>query len=242
MRSSEVSDITGQTVSLVPLQRAWLPILSGPLRGTKWLPASGGKILRVLTGSYEPAQTRLFCESIRPGDTVLDVGAAAGYYTLLTSGLVGPQGGVIAFEPDSRNAAFLRNHVEANRIDNVSVFQIAVGAHDETARFASGTGTGTGHLADDGTVSVQVRSLDNLVLSQHHRPSHIKIDVEGAELAVIEGARKTLQKFRPVIFLSTHGQDVHQACCERLRELGYDLAPIDSKHLPGATEVLCRAA
>ena len=242
MRSSTVSESPLRKPLLAAWQRTWLPILSGPLRGRKWLPASGGKILRVLAGSYEPEQTRLFCESIQSGDTVLDVGAAAGYYTLLTSGLVGKPGRVVAFEPDNRNAKYLRNHVAANHIENVTVHQSAVGARDETARFAFGTGSGTGRLSEDGSVSVQVCSLDSVVASERCQPSHIKIDVEGAEIAVIDGAQSTLQEFRPVIFLSTHGKEIHRACCSRLQACGYDLTPVDSDDLRTATEVLCRAA
>ena len=62
----------------VPLLRG---PLRGPLRGMRWLPSSGGKLARFLLGSYEAKQSALFAQRVRPGQQVLDLGAAAGYYT-----------------------------------------------------------------------------------------------------------------------------------------------------------------
>ena len=88
--------------------RLRFPILAGPLRGRWWLPATRGKLLRIYLGTYEREQTALFRELIRPGHTVLDVGAHVGYYTVLASALAGPRGAVWAFEPNPANAGCLR--------------------------------------------------------------------------------------------------------------------------------------
>ena len=85
-----------------------VPLLRGPLRGMRWLPSSGGKLARFLLGSYEAKQSALFAELVRPGQQVLDLGAAAGYYTLLAAKCVGASGSVIACEPDAGNLRFLR--------------------------------------------------------------------------------------------------------------------------------------
>ena len=74
-----------------------LPILAGPLRGRGWLPASRGKLARIFLGTYEPEQTRLFQEHVRPGDTVLDVGAHVGYYTVLSAVLAVASGALWLF-------------------------------------------------------------------------------------------------------------------------------------------------
>ncbi len=222
--------------------RAQMPILVGPLRGKRWLPASGGKVLRVLLGSYEREQTALFRQYLNPGDVVFDVGAANGYYTLLASQLVGRRGHVVSFEPNPKNAKFLRNHVDVNRATNVTVHQAAVGAKAGAQRFAFGTGTGTGKLADDGQLEVRVLRLDDIVSAEWLRPAHLKIDVEGGELGVLEGACETLEVFRPSIFLSTHGTAIHKECCDWLRNLGYKLDPIIGSNLEETSEVFCRAA
>lgn len=218
-----------------------LPIIAGALRGRWWLPASRGKILRILNGTYEREQTALFEQLLRPGATVLDVGANVGYYTLLASVLVGDAGRVHAFEPEPRNAGFLRDHVRINRRGNVTVQQAAVSDRAGTARFDFGSGSGTGHLADAGAIEVRTLRLDDHCAEHGLAPSAIKIDVEGAEMSVLQGARETLARHRPLLFLSTHGADVHRACLAFLRELGYELTPILGGDVESTTEVLATA-
>jgi FkbM family methyltransferase len=215
------------------------PILSGPMRGKIWLAASGGKVLRVLSGSYEPEQTTSFVEHIRSGDVVLDVGAAAGYYTLLSSILVGSAGQVITFEPDPKNAAFLRRHVRANHLTNVTIHQAAVGEHSGFARFHVGSGTGTGRLANDGETDVCVIRLDDFVKDMSRPPTHMKIDVEGAEMQVLAGAAYVLQQVRPTVFLSTHGGNARRECRRILEGWDYRLLPLNGPDLEGPGDWLC---
>ena len=216
-----------------------LPILAGRLRGRWWLPASRGKILRILGGTYEREQTRLFEEHVRPGDTVLDVGAHVGYYTVLSAVLAGKAGAVWAFEPNPNNAHFLRRHAEINRLTSVRVTEAAVSDANGTARFDFGGGSGTGRLAEGGAVEVRTVRLDDFCADHGISPSAIKIDVEGAERAVLEGARATMAAHRPVIFLSTHGAEVHRACLDFLEEAGYTCAAILGDDVATTTELLC---
>lgn len=216
-----------------------LPIWGGALRGRWWLPASRGKVLRVLGGTYEPEQTRLFQEHVRPGDTVLDIGAHVGYYSLLSSVLAGDAGTVWAFEPNPHNCAFLRRHVEINRRGNVRVTEAAVSDAAGRARFDFGRGSGTGRLSGDGAIEVATVRLDDFVRERGIAPTAVKIDVEGAEVQVLEGARATLGEHRPVIFLSTHGAEVHRASMELLRGLGYAFRPILGSDADTTSELLC---
>jgi len=195
-------------------------------------------------GTYEPEQTALFCRLIAPGQTVFDVGAAAGYYTLLSAQLLGTGGRVVACEPEPKNFRFLRQHVAGNRLQNVTLLPRAVGAESGSARFGGGTGTGTGRLTGAGQLIVAVERLDDLATEQKCSPDFIKIDVEGAELDVLRGGEATIRRSRPTIFLSTHEGDrpgVHAACCELLATWGYDLQPILGEDLARTSEVLCTA-
>ena len=219
-----------------------LPIVAGRLRGRWWLPASRGKVLRILGGTYEPEQTRLFEEHVRPGATVLDIGAHVGYYTLLSAVLAGPSGRVVAFEPSPANAAFLRRHVALNRLGQVSVEEAAVSDRAGTARFGSGSGSGTGHLAEKGEITVRTLTVDGLCAEHGLTPTAVKIDVEGAEAAVLRGARETLARARPAVFLSTHGLEAHAASLALLRDLGYALSPILGGELDTTPEVLALPA
>jgi FkbM family methyltransferase len=215
------------------------PILGGRLRGRWWLLESRGKLARILLGTYEPEQTRLFAETIRPGDTVLDVGAHVGYYTVLSAVLVGPAGAVWSFEPNPVNAGFLRRHAEINGLRQVRVEQAAVADAGGTARFDFGTGSGTGHLSSGGAIEVRTLRLDDVCAANSIVPRAVKIDVEGAEAAVLEGFAATIESARPVIFLSTHGPGPHARCVAWLRARGYRLSPIVGGSVESATELLC---
>jgi len=215
------------------------PILGGRLRGRWWLLESRGKLARILLGSYEPQQTRLFEETLRPGDTVLDVGAHVGYYTVLSAVLAGPTGAVWSFEPNPVNAGFLRRHAEINGLRQVRVTQAAVSDAEGTARFDFGTGSGTGHLSTDGAIEVRTLRLDDFCAANGIVPRAVKIDVEGAEAAVLEGFAATLESARPVVFLSTHGPEPHARCVAWLRARGYALSPIVGGSVDTATELLC---
>ena len=74
-------------------------------------------------GTWEPVETSLLLDNLRPGDTVIDVGANVGYYTLLAARKVGPRGKVVAFEPDPESFSFLKRNVKANGFTNVVLEQ-----------------------------------------------------------------------------------------------------------------------
>ena len=231
-----------------------LPILTGRLRGTRWLPASGGKLLRVMMGTYEKEQTALFEKLIHPGDVVFDVGAHVGYYTLLAGALTGPRGRVFAFEPEPSNFAFLKQHAALNGGASITVVNSAVGDHAGDVVFEYGTGSGTGHVASSGAANsspppnraphgalvVPMLTLDAFAGDQRTQCHAIKIDVEGAEMDVLRGAQSLIASARPVIFLSTHGNAVPRECLEFLRARGYSFEPIVGTDVNTTTEVLCR--
>lgn len=216
-----------------------VPLVMGPLRGFWWDVSSGGKLARHLLGTYEREQTRFFERLVQSGQQVLDVGANTGYYTLLAARRVGALGRVVAFEPDPANLRVLREHVLANRLPQVIVLPLALGETSAVASFGSGTGSGTRRLCAAGDLQVEVRRLDDLAEEFNLAPQHVKIDVEGLELAVLRGGERLFRTFKPTIYLSTHGRRVHQACCQLLREWGYGLQPMEPGLLESAHELLC---
>ncbi len=201
-----------------------LPILKGPLKGKRWLLATR---INFFLGSYEPEQTEAFVAAVQPGSVVYDVGAHFGYYSLLASKSAGADGRVIALEPSPRNLKVLRKHVELNRAANVAVLETALSDHEGEARFDNRAGSGVGHLSLEGPLTVNLTTLDALG-HQFPAPNVLKIDVEGAEEAVLRGGRETLRS-KPTIFLSTHGPGPAENCSRLLRELGYSLHEL----LPG---------
>jgi FkbM family methyltransferase len=217
-----------------------LPILKGPLAGGKWLSGAGGKILRLMLGTYEPEQTNLFIKSMKKGAVFFDVGAHAGYYTLLSSKLVGEQGRVFAFEPNPRNYASLENHIKVNRVTNAKLVNKAVADNNGFAMFEGGGGSGTGHLSEQGSFRVELVTLDSFCTNSGLIPNFIKIDVEGAEMLVFHGARSIISSHHPTIFLSTHGKEIHNECCRHLKSLGYDLLPIVGSNIDETSEIFCQ--
>ena len=206
-------------------------IRAGALQGRLWVIASGTRFVR---GGYEPTQSAAFQRLIQPGSVVFDVGAHVGYYSVLSSGLAGPSGKVFAFEPLPANLEYLRRHLELNHCKNVRVLTNCIGAASSMASFDDSRGSGVGRLANGGALQVQVRSLDEMIESgELPTPTFIKIDVEGAELEVLSGAKRLLLGHHPTVVLSTHGDDLDRSCMALLTEFGYDV-----EHLEGESDVL----
>ena len=164
------------------------------------------------------------------GSTFFDIGAQAGFHTLLASELVGPGGHVYAFEPLPRNLIYLNKHIALNHLSNVSVIAAAVADRSGTAGFDASPGYLTARLSTKGPLQVSTVCLDDLVSRQEVPvPYLMKIDTEGAELRVLNGARKLLSQRRPMIFLDTHSyigpefKHIHRECFDFLKAMGYDV-------------------
>jgi FkbM family methyltransferase len=214
-----------------------LPILQGALRGKKWVSGSGHH--GCWLGSYEYDKQRLFARSVSSGEVVFDIGAHAGFYTLLASTLIGQSGRVIAFEPLPYNLVNLQKHLSINGIGNVQVIPAAVSDSEGQARFEIGDGTTTGKLSTAGELAVRTVALDTLFSAgEIPIPSVIKMDIEGGEHRALLGARTLLTEYHPTIFLATHGQDVHKSCCDYLRSLGYTLKPVVGKSVAETDEII----
>lgn len=213
-----------------------VPILQGPLRGRRWV--VGSSVHGCWLGWYERQKQQELARSLRPGMVALDIGANVGFYTLLSSVLVGPQGRVYAFEPVPRNLEYLRRHVNLNRLENVEILSLALGETSGEAWFDDTLGDSQGKLSSTGRLRVQVATLDDLVVSGRVQPPDVlKIDVEGAEAAVLRGALQLLDRHHPRIFLATHGSSEHADCLALLRKLGYRVSSLDGSS-PSDTDEL----
>ncbi len=226
-------------LKLIPTKMA-VPILRGPIRGKRWIVGAGNHSYWL--GHYESSKQKGFAEAIHPGGIVYDLGANVGFYSLLASVLVGAKGRVFSFEPVPYNLNILRKHLELNGITNCSVWEVAVGRSEGTANFDLGPNSQMGHLTDgtsSGAISIRMVALDGLVESGILPPPDvIKCDIEGGEFDALTGASNILAKYRPTVFLATHGAEVHQRCCELLSDLGYRLTPFDTPLLSEACELV----
>lgn len=221
---------------MIPHQ-AVVPILQGRLKGSKWIVGSG--IHGYWLGSYEIHMQKAFEGVISTNSIVFDIGAHVGYYTLLSSTLVGPGGKVYAFEPLPRNIAFIKRHILMNLVTNVDVVEAAVSEKTGSTFFVEGEESPMGQISSEGYLQVKTVSLDELVSTgKVEFPDYMKIDVEGAEYDVLLGARRIIREKLPKIFLATHGQELKEKCCQMLLDWGYSIEPIDSTNLLDARELL----
>jgi FkbM family methyltransferase len=159
---------------------------------------------------WNPEEYAAFRAVVRPGTTVFDVGANIGAYSLLFAQWVGPAGKVVAFEPAPAAVAGLRRLVALNGLrDRVEIVEAAVSRAVGTASFASEGSSGANALVDAAqrgraVISVPTTSLDAFCDTHALRPDVIKIDVEGEELEVLRGARRTLSLPSVQAFLELH--------------------------------------
>lgn len=141
----------------------------------------------------------------------LDVGANVGAYSMLLGRWAGSTGSVFAFEPAPQAFQGLLGHVRLNGLANiVKPIGKAVGDSVSTARFLVADSAGEGRLASGGDtaagIDVPVTTIDEFCARERIRPSFIKIDVEGGELAVLRGARETIRagRGRTALFVEMH--------------------------------------
>lgn len=210
-------------LALLPRGRA-IRIVRGPLRGKKWI--VGASTHGCWAGTYEVDNLAAFGAAIAPGDSVYDVGANVGLYTLLASLKTGPSGRVYAFEPVARNLHYLRRHVALNQLQNCCIVEAAVSNTEGTQRFSAAAREHCmGHLSPEGELEVSSITLDGCICGEKdlRPPNVIKIDVEGAELLVLQGASRALTEYHPCLFVEVHGGQRHVDCREFLAAKGYRL-------------------
>lgn len=182
-----------------------VPVLQGPLRGMRWI--VGAQLHGMWLGSFEAETQQAISRTLRPGQTFYDIGANVGFYTLLGARCVGASGRVVAVEPLPRNIDILRKHLRLNAISNAQIVEKAVSNRCGAARFVE-DGTATSKLGEEGCLDVAVTTLDRLVEETGFPPHVMKVDIEGAELEFIDGARHVLSACRPIVFLSAHSERI----------------------------------
>ncbi len=177
----------------------------------------------------------------RPGDTVFDIGANFGLFTRFLSESVGSEGRVYSFEPTLDMFEVIVNNCQLLGLKNTRVFRIALSDHSGLAEmripvwedgtlnhYEASLEQSISSSPTGRTLQVPVCSLDDFC-SEHqvNRVDFIKCDVEGHELAVLDGARATLLRHRPTVLIevndplgsSSHGEKV----LKKIRELNYEI-------------------
>jgi FkbM family methyltransferase len=181
----------------------------------------GGSLDRY--GEFSELEAQLFSGLIKPGMMVLEIGANIGAHTVHLAKLVGENGGVVAFEAQRVIFQMLCANLALNGIENTDAKCLAVGAaagEITVPRVDYSSDNNFGGIAlggDDGDV-VEMIAIDNLMLPACHM---IKIDVEGMEKQVLDGARQTITRFRPYLYVEDDRPAKHAELIATLLDLDY---------------------
>jgi len=206
-----------------------------------------------LTGEFESTTTAVLKTILKPGDIAVDVGANIGYFSLLFSRCVGSSGHVFSYEPVPRLASILRSNAKLNGFDQITFSNLALSDHEGRALFHIGPEDNSGLSSlrqprgSTATLDVELARFDK-IFSDAKDIALVKIDVEGAELAVLRGMEGYLRNRRPYLlvevtdkFLKEMGDD-EQGLLAFMLGFGYfcymvgdariDLLQTQQEHLP----------
>lgn len=202
---------------------------------------AGMPLVNYISGTYEPETTALLRRVVHPGFVALDIGAQAGYFTLLLSKLVGPEGKVISFEPFEASYNLLTQNVRRNRLLNVEALPVGADEVGSTKTYYIPSNSlysvkdeRKKNKREDST-TVEVVRLDDYLPSITRRVDIIKIDIEGAEGAALRGMEGILRsnpQVGVVIEIAPKVMDkvglVPEGLLEQLTGLGFRLFSIDA--------------
>ena len=163
-------------------------IASGVNQGLRWSLAAAGSGYG--SGKRESTQMQVVWQLLRDDDCVWDVGAHYGYVTMAAARRV-RNGHVHAFEPGNSNYWFLARHIGWNGFTNVTLHNCAIGDMDGRTTFGGGS-TSKQHRLGGGDEVVQVKTMRTVMANGTQPPTFIKMDVEGAEAAILRNGLRDL--------------------------------------------------
>lgn len=179
-------------------------------------------------GEYCEQEFDILKQMCGPGSFVAEVGANIGAHTVRMAKHVGLSGRIVAYEPQPVVFQALCATVALNSLMNVDCYPFALAEAEETARFpainyyvANNFGGINFESLPEGTIPVPVRRFDDSYL--HDRLDLLKLDVEGMELRVLKGARKSIERFHPYIYLENDNREKSAALISWLFEADYRL-------------------
>jgi FkbM family methyltransferase len=177
-------------------------------------------------GEFSFGESEVFSQVVKPNDVVVEVGANLGAHTVHLAKLVGPNGWVVAFEPQLVIFQLLCANLALNELFNVHPHNAAVGSAPGTVKIPpldytvennfGGLSLLTGNIGHD----VPLVTLDSLSLPSLRL---LKVDVEGMEAEVLAGARQTIGRHRPILYVENDREDQSERIVTMIDELGYDM-------------------
>jgi FkbM family methyltransferase len=194
--------------------------------------------VQIMDGEYEPHVMSTLDRLLGDGDVFVDVGANVGFHTFRAATRVGDAGRVVAVEANPENARLIAHTIESNSIGNVELVPLALAGGRGYVSFGAHVGSNGGFLPEGASTTgsgrgtiVPTVALDDLGLD---RVSVVKIDVEGAEGIVIDGASVTIERHRPTFVMEFSQEMTTRVSARsprdhlsRFVDWGYSIAIID---------------
>lgn len=206
--------------------RMVVPVLRGVNKGYRW--RVGSNIHGCWLGTYESDKQQLMSRLVKPDMIAYDIGANAGFYTLALARMVGGEGAVYAFEPYAENALNILEHLQLNRCCNATLYQTAVSDQNGLSAFQVARSNSMGSLGEVGHYWVPMVAIDALIETANLPvPDIVKMDVEGAESSVFDGASKLLGMRKTVWIIALHGADQRKEIGRMLLDHGYGIYRLD---------------
>jgi FkbM family methyltransferase len=205
-------------------------ITNGYLEGYRWI-RYHRYVNGYWLGIYELPLQEAIIRELKSGDVFYDIGANAGFFSLLASKYVGPNGRVYAFEPLPENIQAIRGNFGVNAVETCELVEAAVTNNNGTIDFFQSADSSMASIFNNkdqtGSISVSAITLDDFV-HNHRSPNLIKMDIEGAELLALQGGINLLtQSERPRLLIELHGEEVGINVKNYLTDLGYTLLNTD---------------
>ena len=177
-------------------------------------------------GEFSEGEVQIFSNFVQRGAIVLDVGANIGAHTVPLAQLAGSEGMVVAFEPQPILHQILCANLAINSIPNVRTYAMALGSAQGSCKipildYAAPNNFGgiSMDMVPDGEI-VPLSTLDDFGLS---RVDFIKLDVEGFESQVLEGAAATIDRCHPIMYVENDRKEKSAELIQRLFDMGYRL-------------------
>lgn len=195
------------------------------------------RLAKRFKNSWNKNELNFVLSNLKSGQTAFDIGAHRGIYSYFMCGAVGTTGNVYCFEPQKIMIEYLLKIKDLFRLDNLTVEHKALSnsTGDITLNIPSHKGKPNTESASIlvheerplfKTELVPMDTIDNYCNNRNLRPDFLKIDVEGHELQVLQGARKTISSFFPAILIEIEarhcGLEQGKATIQFLRDLGYN--------------------
>lgn len=189
----------------------------------------------MIYGNHEPLTTNIISDELVEGMNCLDIGSNIGYYALLESKKIGPNGNVWCIEPSPENFSILNDNIKIQENKNIKSFNFAIGDKNGDIEFIISKKSNWSKVKDendfvddnDKIIKVPLKTLNSFADENNlEKIDLLRMDVEGYENKIFMGGIEFLKKFRPTIMIEIHkmimGEEETRKILQKLKEINYE--------------------